>query len=182
MPDFPNLAATDPQSICFGTPQLLFNEICVQNTNQTTFDQATGAWPTANLAIFVPMPISMPFTVVKMFLYNGGTVSGNVDIGIYTAEGARVVSSGTTAHAATTDKQVFDITDTLLNPGLYYLALAFDNNVALVTHMAGLAVNNCRSIGIRQASSSFVLPATVTFEAAANAYIPDIYLTGNSVI
>ncbi len=128
------------------------------------------------------MPISMPFLAVKMMIYNGGTVSGNVDVGVYTSEGTKVVTSGTTAHTGTSTTQIFDITDTLLNPGLYYLACAFDNNTALIAHSGNLAINNARTVGIRQASSSFVLPTAVTFEALASAYVPSIHISGSTVI
>jgi hypothetical protein len=57
-----------------------------------------------------------------MLVLNGATASGNMDVGIYDYAGTRLVSSGSTAQSGTSAFQDFDITDTLLGPGIFYLA------------------------------------------------------------
>src|SRR5690349_9987725 len=44
---------------------------------------ASAAWPSANLAIYVPISIRYAYQVNRVFWYNGGTASGNVDLAIY---------------------------------------------------------------------------------------------------
>jgi hypothetical protein len=180
MADFP---ATSPaiQPQMTSSSLALYIELFSNNPNLTTFETASGAWPTANLAILVPCPIASPFLVTQIYVFNGTAVSGNIDVGIYTAEGALVVAAGSTAQTGTSSIQAFNVTDTLLAPGLYYLACALDNNTGIVSHNVPPATQ-CRMMGVRQATSAFALPSTVTFAAAANAYVPCIYLTAAGVI
>lgn len=180
MPDFPSQVVYPAQPGVMGGSDVLFREMLNMGTS-LTYEVQTGAWPVANLAIFIPLPIAAPFVATQMWVCNGGTVSGNIDVGIYTAEGALVVSKGSTAHAGTTQDQTFDITDTLLNPGLYYLAVALDNNVGIIWHTVHPA-NNARMMGVLQMGSAFALPATATFAAMAQVYIPEIFVTGQAVI
>ena len=56
-----------------------------------------GTW-TANLLIFVPLITAEPLVVSQFFWYNGGTVNGNTDVGIYTEDGTtKLVSTTSTA-------------------------------------------------------------------------------------
>lgn len=129
---------------------------------------ASNAWVTANLAVYIPLVIEETITVVKMSIRNGATMAGtnHCDVGIYdsSANGKpfrRLVSSGSTVNTGVSTIQTLDIIDTVLTPGLYYLALALDNNS---DHIWG------RSNGVSEASgapmfsqsSAFALPATAT--------------------
>jgi hypothetical protein len=131
------------------------------------------AWPTANLAIFIPVEIPYPYPLRYMAWLNGATVSGNADIGLYDSEGNRLVSSGSVAQASANAIQVQTLTTTLLKVGLYYMALAVDNTTATFSRWIP-GVEHLRVSGVRQASSAFVLPATPTFAVPANAYLPRI--------
>ena len=136
------------------------------------------AYPSANLAIYIPFTIAKPIVVVKLFSYNGATVSGNIDMGIYTADGTRLVSIGSTAQATTSNVQEFDISDTLLNAGLYYLAVAKNDTTGTLFAVAsGSAVAALATMGIAQQASAFPLPATATFATASQDYTPLIGLT-----
>lgn len=132
---------------------------------------ASAAWPAANLAIFVPFTVYEPITVVKLSILNGTAVSGNVDIGIYGAGGARLVSSGSTAQAGASAIQTFDITDTYLVPGLHYLALAIDNATGTIDNV-GVTAIDVEALGVMQQATAFPLPATATFEAFAQTIVP----------
>jgi hypothetical protein len=150
-----------------GTPEEIGWELFNMNSAITAYEVQTGAWPSANLAIFVPMPIASPFIATQMWVVNGATVSGNIDVGIYDIQGNRLVSIGSTAQAGTTSNQTFNITDTLLSPAVYYLAVALDNATGIVWHFAHPA-NNARMMG--------------TYAAMAQAYIPEVFVTGQTVI
>jgi hypothetical protein len=141
----------------------------------------SAAFPTSNRAIFIPFRLSRPTLFVKMFTWNGTTASGNIDVGLYDKDGTRIVSKGSTAHTGTSVIQEFDITDTLLNAGLFYLAVAMDNSTA---HLFRKSVNNVimKFAGCYQMASAFPLPATATFAAVSNSYIPIVGATTRSVI
>lgn len=130
------------------------------------------AWPAANRALLVPLYITEPSTVVKLWWMNGAAVSGNVDIGIYrVSDLSRIVSSGSTAQAGTSALQEVDITDTPLAPGTYYLGLACDNTTATFIRLFN-DLRWCRAFGVVQQTSAFPLPATAVPEACASAYVP----------
>lgn len=135
---------------------------------------ASIAWPVANLAIYEPSIIYQPLTIVKMSILNGTAVSGNVDIGIYDAGGAKLVTAGSTAQAGTSAIQTFDITDTLLRPGLYYMALALDNTTGTVEGVSGLTAIDAEILGVMQQASAFAMPSPATFAAFAQTLLPFI--------
>lgn len=177
MPDFPIITNVDPVVISSATPQSLGEAMC-------SIGQATSgaAWPAANRAYYIPVSIFSVVTIVKMFVINGGTASGNIDVGIYDSGGARLVSSGTTAQTGTAVVQEFNITDTILRPGLYYLACAMDNNTGTL-EIWNPAAGIIRAFGICEQSSAFVLPATATIGAiTSTTRIPFIGATQRTVV
>ena len=128
------------------------------------------AWITANAAVFIPFRISSPIVLAQLFIYNGATLSGNFDVGIYDAAGTKIVSTGSTDQTTGTINllRVVDITDTLIGPGVFYLAAAMDNITGTMMGILGGGLNS-RSMGCVQTATAFPLPATVTF--ATNAQI-----------
>lgn len=121
------------------------------------------AWPTANKAIYMPVLLAEPLLVTQMWVENGATASGNIDVGIYDEAGTRIVSSGSTAQSGTSAMQVFNVTDTLLGPGVFYIAVALDNTTGTV-HVWGSATTILgRATGALQQTSAFALPAVATF-------------------
>lgn len=126
--------------------------------------RSTTVWFSANMALFVPFHVYRVTKVVKMFVCHGSVVSGNVDVGIYDPKGKRIVSSGSTAQSGTTAAVEYDITDTVLPPGLYYMALAIDNITARVISSTNvLAAVELPMAGVYEVASSFPLPASVTY-------------------
>ena len=142
---------------------------------------ANAVWPAANLAIYIPFRVSAPVLVTQMFTTNGSTVAGNVDIGIYDVAGTRLVSSGATAQSGTSALQAYDITDTLLAPGQFYLACSLSDGTATIARVATSA-QFLRAFGCAQEASAHPLPATATFATMAQAYLPIIGLTTESVV
>ena len=51
------------------------------------------AWATANKAIYVPHRVTAPI-LVKRLWFAGNNATGNVDVGIYTLAGTKIVTTG----------------------------------------------------------------------------------------
>ena len=130
---------------------------------------ASATWSTANLALFIPFIVSVPTTIVAGGPYNGATATGNFDVGVYDDQQNKLVSAGSTAQSGTTAWQVVSLTSTTLNPGLYYMALAFSSASSTV-FACGSQVNTLapRAAGFLQQTSALPLPATATFATATS--------------
>lgn len=161
MPDWPIIKHVDPFILSTLTPQSLGQALNAMGLALGN----VAAWPVSNKAYFIPHSVSEIITIRKMFIING-TVSGNVDVGIYDRNGVRLVSIGSTAQAGASVIQEFDITDTILLPGLYYLAAAMDNTTGQVDSI-GATLSIARSQGVAEMTTAFPLPATATFAAVS---------------
>lgn len=150
--------------------------------NQALTAAASAAWPSANLAIYVPFVLRRQITVTQLFWYNGATASGNVDIGIYSADGARIVSSGSTGQGTINVLQAVDITDTPIGPGLFRMALAVDNGTATMFSVATSLIALLSSCGVTQQATAFALPASSAIATATFDYLPVFGLTMGSVL
>lgn len=140
---------------------------------------ASAIYPTANLAIYIPFRIPRPIVVTKLWAWNGTVVSGNIDVGIYDATGTRLISAGSTAQAGTSAKQEFNIADTEIGPGLFYIATAMNNTTGTLHRVSALPVELMRLVGCAEQTTAFALPATATFaKVATAAYLP---MTGLSI-
>lgn len=148
------------------------NVLC--NTN--LISQASAAYPAANRIIYIPFGLAMPATIVKLWVYNGAfTGSPNLNMGIYDVAGTRIVQIGTTAQSGASVLQVFDIADTLIGPGDFYLAIIATVTTAQMIRTAPGDVGFCRAMGmLQEAGSGSTLPTTATFATVASAYIPQI--------
>lgn len=168
MSDFPNTLVSSQQvSLSTFGPTSLCLDLAIGGGSTT----ANIAFPTVNLGVFTPVWVEQPVTAYKMGIIVG-TQSGNVDVGIYNEFGTAVVRAGTTAVAAA-GAQLFDITDTLLQPGVYFLAIACDNTTATFRATAtsgGLT----RTVGQATVASAFSsgLITPVTYAAPTVNYLP----------
>lgn len=124
---------------------------------------ASNTWPSANIAYFIPFVVYQPFIAVMMSIYNGVAVSGNVDVGIYDDQGNKIVSKGSTAQAGTSSIQKFDITDTTLRPGAYFMACVLDNTTGTNYRWTGQGV--AAAYGVYNMAAAFPLPTSATFSA-----------------
>ena len=170
MSDWPNAMGGLPSSAgraVYGTQSQLLGASRAQT--------ASVAWPSANLAIFVPVLLGERCIAYKMVVGAGSTAAGNFDVGIYDSGGNRLVSSGATAKGASVE-HVADITDTVLGPGLYYLAMAADgtNNYSMVnpSGTSPIPLQKARLYGTLEAASSYTLPSTATMVARTTAPVP----------
>ena len=132
----------------------------------------SAAWPAANRAILVPFRLPVIATAYQMIVGCGATASGNFDAGIYDWYGNLLVSSGTTAKVSGAEV-VLNITDTVLGPGRYYMAVSVDGAEGMTTWTMANAFTP-KYFGVRQATAAFVLPATVTLETVASGVVPSL--------
>lgn len=136
---------------------------------------------TANLAIYVPFSLTEKRTTAAMWAYVGATASGNMDVGIYRADGTKLVSKGPTAQSAGSqnDLQSLSITSTDLPPGeQLYMAFAASAGTTTMFRMAGsVQASQIASMGVLEQSglSSGTLPSTATFAAFATANFLPIF-------
>lgn len=171
------LVTITPLSVESGIHNLMYN-----GANIGANGMASGAWPSSNLAILIPFSLSKKILVNALFWVNGATASGNVDAGIYDANGTRLLSTGSTAQSGTSAIQVISTSATEIGPGLFYLALAMDNTTGtIVRTLSGQSLRN-KMAGMAQAATSFVLPATLTFASVGQDYIPMVGLSTRSSI
>jgi hypothetical protein len=130
-----------------------------------------AAWPSANLAIYIPMAIDRPEVITALWVYNG-SVNGNIDIGVYDEDYNRLVSTGAVAQSGANTIQSVDITDYAIAPGLYYMGLSLSSGTGQVFRSAAVSLPYVRAFGVTQEASAHPLPATATFAALANHYVP----------
>lgn len=141
-------------------------------------------WPVGSTAFYIPMWIPWPYLVKRVFWVNGSSVaSTNRDFGIYTADGTRIYSTGSTAASGTSSVQyVTPGTEILLSPGRYYFALSTDSTT---TNRGGQGATGGTAArleiaGILQEASALPLPATMTPAAVANTCFPYCGVTRTS--
>jgi hypothetical protein len=119
-------------------------------------------WTSANRAMFIPIEVETTITVIGISWLNGGTVSGNVDVGIYDLVGNLLISAGSTAQAGINSIQSVSLTATILSAGVYYAAMAMDNATGTINECSIGNAPGGRTFGIQQMASAFPLPNPAT--------------------
>lgn len=140
------------------TTILSVSDLMMAESAILTNTPASAAWFAANQGIYVPFVLHEPATAVRMFTVNGGTAAGNTDVGIYNESLTRLVSIGPTAQAGINTTQFFDIADTPLAAGAYYMALS--NSLATSTFLMcrSLIANGLRAQGLWEQAAVGTLP------------------------
>lgn len=132
------------------------------------------AYPSANKAFFIPFRVPKIVTAYQIVVGNGTTSGNNIDAGIYDEFGNRLVRAGSTARGAGSE-QVLNIADTVLLPGMYYMAYAHNstnNVVGFSSSQAGLI----KALGVKEMASGFStgLVDPATYATPTHAWIPAI--------
>lgn len=143
---------------------------------------ASTTFPAANLAIYVPfiVPRGQNFTAYQLIIGNGGAVSGNLDLGIYSEAWALLTSAGSTAQSGTNTVQAVNITDYYLAPGRYYMAIAMDNTTGTTNAINTGTAPGAAMLGVAQEASAFPLPSTATPALFTQTNIPCFGLAGRA--
>lgn len=110
-----------------------------------------------------------------MFVVNGGTANGNIDLGVYHMSGAAVITVGATAQSGTNARQ-YVTAKALLSPGSYYMGLSLSSGTGTTFRSAPTTVL-IRITGCLQEASANPLPSSMTPAAVANAYLPFFGIT-----
>lgn len=160
MPRWPNRGSGRPM------PLILSHWFDPDYINTQNAAPASVAWIAANEALYLPIWVTERILVTTLWWQNGATVTGNVDCGIYDDQGNRIVSTGSTAQTGTSTVQSVDITDTAVEEGLIYLALAASS--ASATFWQAGAGNDPGGHGYSGfvQTSAFPLPTPATFATA----------------
>lgn len=147
--------------------------------------EASGAWPTANITMYLPLLLEFPKYVTKVFWANGATVSGNCALALYRVEtignshGGQLYTTGSTAQAGTSSLQITTLaTPILLNPALYWFGFGCDNTTA--TFMRSAVGNIPMRIGGAQVESAYPPPHPTNAGAATQSYWPLVGLSDDA--
>lgn len=132
---------------------------------------AGAAYPAANTSLFFPIYVAQPFTVAQVWVNNGGTVSGNFDIGLYTEAGVKLFSAGSTAQSGTATIQQVNVTDYTIARGRYLAAFACDNLTGQFIRW-NLAAVGLRMCGAFEVAANFPLASPVTLASMTRGYCP----------
>jgi hypothetical protein len=131
--------------------------------------------PSANLAKYIPVTLPWPYPVKRVFWVNSSSVtSTNFDFGIYTGDGRKVYSTGSTAASgASLPQYVTPGTSFILSAGRYYFGLSCSSITASRGGQGttSMSIADERMVGMLQEASALPLPATMTGVAVANPYI-----------
>lgn len=121
----------------------------------------------ANVAVYIPFSIPWRFPLRRVFWVNGATVGTNCDMGVYSPDGNRLYSTGSTVQAGASTLQYVTANDMVLTPGLYYVGLSCSGTTTALFGNSTMLVAEARIGGIRQETAALPLPAAATFAAYA---------------
>ena len=135
----------------------------------STADMALGlstisavAWPTANKAFYFGISLPQPVIATKVWWLNGATVgTDSVDVGVYSADGTRIISGGGTVTSGASTTQMVDITDTMIPAGAIYLAMSMNGTTDTTFRAQGpTTVFQHKFLPVYHQTTAYVLPAT----------------------
>lgn len=133
---------------------------------------ASATWPTASKALYMPLLLPFRFHLRRFFIANGGSVSGNFDIGLFTRDGRKLASTGSTAQSGTNTTQYAGTFDVILQPAGYYLAVVLDNTTGTMARQTVVANIVGRMAALLEEASAFPLPATMTPATITTGIVP----------
>ncbi len=167
--------------ISTGSPECMGTELACRGVGPSV-----GAWPGSNLAFYIPFVVHRPFTADVMAVQIGTAAGTNhADVGLFDTGGNKMVTMGSTVVPNTAGMFAFDITDTTLNPGVYYMGMSADNTTDTFLRSASLTVTVLGGAGVLCQTTAFPLPSPATFASLAGPginYVPIIMVSGRTVV
>jgi hypothetical protein len=122
---------------------------------------SSGTWYGANYAVYHPLQIPWPYPMKRLWLYNGGTPNGNFDLGIFSADGAKLISTGSFVQAGSNQMQ-FANAAFLIPPGRYYLGISNSSGSGQIFITSNFSNDQGKLAGILKETPAFPLPAVMT--------------------
>lgn len=167
--DFPTLPPSHLTTICTYSAEVCQNLGALFQLSSA----ASQVWPAANRTIHIPFNVESPFLIKVFFWANGGSVTGNVDAGIYSGGGTLITSTGSTAQAGTNTVQSVTLgTPVLLQPGQHYMALVCSSGSAQMVQNISMTLRYLSAFGITSQDTALPLPATMTPTTVTTAFYP----------
>jgi hypothetical protein len=134
------------------------------------------AYTPGSRCLFVPFTIDQIVTAYQMYTQNGTTAANAIDVGIYDARMNSLVTLGGTNQVGTSNLQLFDITDTILVPGRYFMGIVMNGSppTGTFTNFGNAAQpRHLRFAGCLEKLSTYPLPTgAVTTTTVANGFLP----------
>lgn len=171
MPDAPSGYLPQPVYISNAMPGY---GALARGTVASGLTTAAAAYPSATLALFQPFVNYGPYLIRRIGWINGATLGGSVDVGIFSAAGTRILSTGAVAQSGASVPQAVTLgTPVTLPPGAYYWALAANTTTGTLARWAIPAVAG-RLMGLLQQASA-TLPAAMSPAVYAQTYMPLVW-------
>ncbi len=144
---------------------------------------ASATFPSSNRAYYYPFWIDDILTAYKFAWWNGTVVSGNVSMSIYDIGKNQLVEAHV-AQSGTSALQVLDCTDTVLNPGNYYLGLSMDNTTGTLFRSIQPTIQIQQACGVQTGATAYPLPNPAVFSGTtpAGSYVIACGIATKSVI
>ena len=139
------------------------------------------AWGTGNKCLYVPFWLSKPFQVVKLLAHNGSAVNGNLDIGVFDADGNAVIGIAAAAQTGTNVWQEFDVTDQWLQPEMYFWGIQNTGTTGTIMMWASL-VHSATAGVLEELKADANLPTTATFAKLTAAGAPLVGMSNRTLI
>lgn len=133
---------------------------------------ASGTWPTANKAIYVPVIFPYPAQIYSLaFVAANGT--GNYDLGFYDGYSkSKIQSTGSTAMTAAGAKKMTFTQDYRVDPGkVYYAALALSSASGSIERNNSILAALI-ALGCGEQLTALPLPDPMVPVTSSSAYLP----------
>jgi hypothetical protein len=142
---------------------------------------ASNNWPTANLAMYIPLSIPWSYTVNRVFWINGATTGGTASVAILDSAGVRLATSGSTVQSGASALQYVALGSPLvMAAGRYFIGLSFSGTTTVAWLTTGFTADFGRMAGMYQQATAHPIPTSATFASFASTGYPFAGITRTS--
>lgn len=176
------LALTRPTSIFLSSHSIECQRGGAGARYVSAASSASTAWGTANIGLWVPVIVPTPYTARFAWWENGATANGTVDVGLYDEAFNRLISCTPQTQSGTSAIQSFDITDTTILPGRYYIALSSSSATATFLCQTAAPAAKLASIGCFMQTAVATLPNPAVPVLCTHTLIPEFGFTDRTLV
>lgn len=128
---------------------------------------ASATWESGNRAVFVPIFVPTVCIAKRVWWANGATATGSatIEVGIYANAGYKPVTklvSGSATQATASVLQFVDVTDTILTPGLWWLAITASTTTNTTLFRSQVASTSVDELYRMEQATANPLPSPAT--------------------